>query len=95
MKRILYSAQARQDLRDILDVIAKDKPQAAVKFVGSLEKHAEILTRFPEIGTARPDLLPDLRVLSYRGYAIYYRVHDDVTVERVLGPGWNVSPDSF
>ena len=49
----------------ILARIARDKPQVAVCFVDRLEEHARILERFPEAGTSRPDLYPDIRVLSY------------------------------
>jgi plasmid stabilization system protein ParE len=52
--------------------------------------------RFPEAGAACPDLYPGIRVLSHRGYAVYYRIHDDrVTVERVLAPGIDVHSDLF
>jgi len=96
MKFLLYSAKAREDMRSILLRIAGDKPKIAIQFVDHLEEHARILERFPEAGSARPDLYPDIRVLSYRGYAVYYRVHDDcVMVERVLAPGIDVQPDLF
>ena len=96
MKELLYSARARQDLREILDKIAEDKPRAAVAFVDRLEEHARILETFPEAGAQCRDLVEGLRVLSHRGYAVYYRIHDDsVTVERVLAPGLDVTRDLF
>lgn len=96
MKPLFYSAKAREDMRGILLKIAEDKPHAAVQFVNHLEEHARILERFPEAGTARPDLYPGIRVFSYRGYAVYYRIHDDrITVERVLAPGIDVRPELF
>jgi toxin ParE1/3/4 len=96
MTPLFYSAKAREDMRAILARIAQDKPQAAVRFVDRLEEHARILQRFPEAGTARPELYPGIRVLSYRGYAVYYRIRPDrITVERVLAPGIDVRPELF
>ncbi|MCO6456319.1 MAG: type II toxin-antitoxin system RelE/ParE family toxin [Pirellulaceae bacterium] len=96
MKPLFYSARARQDMRAILEHIAEHRPEAALRFTSRLEEHARILERFSEAGAAQPDLHPEIRVFPYRGYAVYYRVHDDrVTVERVLAPGIDVRPDLF
>lgn len=96
MKPLFYSAKAREDMRGILLKIPEDKPQAAVRFVDHLEEHSRILDRFPEAGAARPELYPGIRVFSYRGYAVYYRIHEDrITVERVLAPGIHVRPELF
>ena len=96
MKPLFYSAKAREDMRGILLKIAQDKSHAAVRFVDRLEEHARILEHFPEAGTLRPELYPGIRVLSYHGYAVYYRIHDDrTTVERVLAPGIDVRPELF
>ena len=62
MKPLFYSAQAREDMRDILLKIAEDKPKAAVGFVDRLEEHARILERFPEAGSTRHDVYPGIRV---------------------------------
>lgn len=94
MKPLFYSAKARDDMRGILLSIAEDKPNFAVRFIDRLAEHARILERFPEAGAAQPDLFPDIRVFSYRGYAVYYRIHDDrITGERVLAPGIDVRPE--
>jgi len=96
MKRLLYSAKAREDLRDILTHIAQDKPSVALAFVEQLAEKARLLMTFPEAGESRPDLIAGLRVLAHRGYGIYYQVDADaVTVERVLAPGLDVSNDLF
>jgi plasmid stabilization system protein ParE len=96
MKQLLYSARARKDLRKILEKIREDKPRAATSFVDRLEAHARILERFPKAGAQCGDLIEGLRVLSHRGYAVYYRIHDDsVTVEPVIAPGLDVNRDLF
>ena len=96
MKRLLYSAKAREDLHGILTYIAQDKPGVALAFVEQLEAKARLLMTFPEAGESRPELLAGLRVLAHRGYGIYYRADADaVTVERVLAPGLDVSDELF
>lgn len=44
----------------------------------------------------REDLAPTLRLLTHRGYGIYYRNLDaDVMIERVLHPSLDVLRQSF
>jgi toxin ParE1/3/4 len=75
-----------------LRYIARDKPQAAVRFVDKLEEQCEFLANHPESGTIREDLATNLRVFSYRGYGIYFRnLTDRVRIERVLPPGLDVT----
>ena len=96
MKQLFYSAKAREDMRGILQKIAEDRLEVAVLFVDRLAEHARILERFPEAGTAQPDLYLGLRMFPYRGYAVYYRMHDDrTTVERVLALGLDVRAELF
>ncbi len=96
--RLEFSPKSLEDLRGILDRIAQDKPKAAVRFVDELETRCRLLASFPHLGAARDNLLPLLRVFSYRGYAIYYRVLDAdklVRIERVFYPGIDVDKDLF
>ena len=96
MKALVYSRLAQQDLSDILEGIAADKPGAASAFVERLEQAAKLLAQFSDIGTSRDDLLPGLRVFSYRGYGLYFRQDDSrVTVERVLAPGIDLTSELF
>jgi toxin ParE1/3/4 len=75
-------------LRSILEYIAQDKPQAAQRFVSLLEEQCHRLASFPSVGTERNDLLPSLRVLSFRGYGIFFTVSEEVVlILRVLSPG--------
>jgi len=96
MKKLLFSEKARDDLLQILRYVSQDKPQAAVQFVDRLEEQCEFLARWPESGTVREDLAPQLRVFAYRGYGIYYRnLNDRVRIERVLPPGLDISQQSY
>ena len=96
MKRLLYSEIAMQDLEGILDYIARDKPIAARAFVDGIIETCRLISRNPEIGMRREDLVPSLRLFSHRGYGIYYRnLDDEVRIERVLHPSLDVGRQSF
>jgi toxin ParE1/3/4 len=96
MKKLVVSEKAYNDLLGILRYVARDKPQAAVRLVDTLEQQCEFLARFPDSGTKQDDLAPDLRVFSFRGYGIYFRnLPDRVRIERVLPPGLDITNQSF
>lgn len=85
MKTLVFSEKSLDDLHSILVFIARDKPDAAIRFVESLEDQCVSLAAFPGIGTRRDDLAENLRLFSFRGYAIYFsELSDKVRIERVL-----------
>ena len=94
--KLEFSPLSIADLRTILEYISRDKPQAALNFVAQIEDRCKLLSTFPEIGTARDDLLPGLRLFTFRGYGIYYRTLTDlVRIERVLHPALEIRADLF
>jgi plasmid stabilization system protein ParE len=96
MKKLVLSERAYDDLLQILRYIARDKLQAAARFVDQLEAQCEFLARCPHSGTKRGDLAPQLRLFTFRGYGIYFReLTDRVRIERVLPPGLDVSNQLF
>ena len=62
MSRLCFSPASRQDLVQILDYIAQDNPQAAVRFVDQIEQKCQSLAESPGMGFPRNELLPHLRV---------------------------------
>jgi len=85
MSRPFFSPSSRQDLRDILEHIANDKPGAALKYVERLEDECWMLARNSEIGSLRNDLLPNLRCWSVGSYVVCYRAAaDGVEIIRVV-----------
>lgn len=85
MSQPFFSPSARQDLFEILERIARDKPGAAVQFVERLEEECRLLAANPSVGTSRDDLLPNLRCWSVGNYVICFRQADDgVEIVRVL-----------
>jgi toxin ParE1/3/4 len=96
MKRLLYSDFATDDLKAILDYIARDKPIAARTFVDAIIETCHLIAANPEMGVRREDLAPELRMFTHRGYGIYYRNLDtEVMIERVLHPSLDVRRQSF
>jgi toxin ParE1/3/4 len=96
MKALVFSEKARVDLLNILRYIARDKPQAATRFVDHLEQQCEFLARFPDSGTKRDGLASALRLFTFRGYGIYFRNFEDrVRIERVLPPGLDILQQTF
>ena len=95
MKSLVYSEKSLVDIEGILEYISRDKPEAAIRFVEQILSQCELLIA-PELGEPRPELIPGLRVFSFRNYGIYYRVlFDQIRVERVLHGALNVTPQDF
>jgi toxin ParE1/3/4 len=79
------SREADADLDDIWLHIAADRPVAADGMIDRLWEAENRLSRFPEIGQARPDLAPGLRHWPVPPYLIFYRIEaDSVLIVRVL-----------
>jgi len=85
MSRPFFSPSSQQDLREILEYIARDKPGAALRHVERLEQACWMLAKNREMGTSRDDLLPNLRAWSVGKYVVFYRPTDDgIDVVRVV-----------
>jgi toxin ParE1/3/4 len=96
MKALIFSEKSLEDLDQILRIIAKDKPEAARRFVEKLKKQCEFLAHFPDVGTLRDDLATGLRLFTFRGYGIYFHPSvDQARIERVLHGSLDVMPETF
>jgi toxin ParE1/3/4 len=85
MNRPYFSPSSRQDLADILEYISRDKLGAALEHVERIEEACWLLARQPELGTARDDLLPGLRVWPIVKHLVFYRPNEDgIEVVRIL-----------
>ena len=73
--KIVWSEQAKLDLKGIRRRIARNAPRTATEFVQKLGKSVGLLRSFPELG----GLLSDIQTSTYRelikgNYRIIYRV---------------------
>jgi toxin ParE1/3/4 len=85
MKKVLLAPLAEGDLAEIWFYIAEDSPDRADQFVESLDEKFHILATQPEMGRARPELLPEVRSFPVARYIIFYRpVADGVQILRVV-----------
>jgi toxin ParE1/3/4 len=85
LRRLDFSPEAEADLLDIAAYIARDNPMRALSFIDELESRCADLLRFPEAGTPRPELAPDLRSKPHGRYVIFYTPGPTaVRIERIL-----------
>lgn len=86
MLRVFYSVEAEQDLKDIVEHIARHNVTAALEWLDRTEGLFAILASQPELGepmTTRR--FGDVRRHTASNYLVYYRFADDgVQVLRVL-----------
>jgi len=85
LSRVRFTPEARTDLHDIWDYIARDNVDSASRFTDTIEEKCRLLGASPEMGRGRPELAPDLRSFPVGNYVIFYRpVRGGVEVVRVL-----------
>ena len=88
MRRLLYTEAAETNLANIAIHIADQSGSRAVaeSFVGRLRGRCRKLAELPgTLGTARPELRPDVRSTPCQSYVIFFRYRDDsVEIVNVL-----------
>lgn len=73
--QIIWSLQARDDLREIVTFIAADNPSVAESFGFRLMSKVDVLANFPLIGRVVPEENDEnIREIVLRPYRIIYRV---------------------
>ena|ERR671919_685591 len=73
MPRLVLAPEARHDLREIRDHIAKENPSAARPVVTRLRDLTRMLAGAPAMGRIRPELGARLRSFVADRYVIFYR----------------------
>jgi toxin ParE1/3/4 len=71
--KVIFAPQAFEELEQIVRFIARDDPNAAIRFGDYLVDRAESLANFPEMGTPYRKRR-NVRRLSCKSYYIYYRL---------------------
>jgi toxin ParE1/3/4 len=84
--KVILTPTAREDLREIVEFIARDDREAAEKFGYTLIEKALSLARFPERGRSVPEFKDSkTREINLRSYRIIYyldKVYREVYVVR-------------
>ena len=91
MRPVNYAVKALLDMDEIADYIQQDSPRSAFRFLESVEKTAELLGCFPELGAVHESPEGELEglrhtlVSGFPKYVVYYRIRQaDIVVTRVL-----------
>lgn len=88
---LTYTSQANDDIRSILEFIAEDDPEAALRVIDAIEHSAKALASDPGIGF-RPTFLNHPKtegilckvVTRFRRYLIFYKIFgNDLKILRV------------
>lgn len=71
--KIVWTFQARKDLKSIKEYIQKDSLHYAEKLIAHLYERADVLQEYPEIGIpVLPEKFKYLRKILYQSYRIIY-----------------------
>jgi toxin ParE1/3/4 len=86
MPQVHYSPSAAQDLVELSEFIARDKPVAAYDWVDQIESTCQVLAKNPNIGQARQSHgFGACRSFTLGNYVIFFRgVEDGIEVIRIV-----------
>ena len=86
MPQVIYAPEADNDLVGIADVIARDKPEAARRWVQNIRETCELSAMQPEMGELRNGFgVAGCRCFSVGNYAIFFRsVNGGIEVARIV-----------
>ncbi len=72
--QIIWSREAREDLREIVTFIAHDNPAAAESFGYLLMSKVDVLAQFSQLGRIVPEEQDEnIREIIFRSYRIVYQ----------------------
>ncbi len=86
MPRVDYAPEADDDLVGIAEVIARDKPEAARRWIQKICDVCSTLATQPELGELRKGFgVPGCRSFSVGNYVIFFKpVDDGVEIARIV-----------
>jgi toxin ParE1/3/4 len=88
MAKLTYAPLAQDDIKNLSAYIARDKPNAARKWVQKVRQKCRLIAKNPGIGDSREDLGTGVRCTYLGDYNIYFRVRaSSVEVMRVMRGG--------
>ena len=86
MPRVIFSPAAGNDLVDIAAYLARDKPEAARRWVKTIRDKCDMLATQPQMGEARAGFgVPACRSFSVGDYVVFFRaIQDGIEVARIV-----------
>lgn len=92
MTKPFYTSAANQDLADILNYIARDKPTVALAWIDKIEAKCVVIAENPSIGEMQPHLGEGVRASVVGRYVIFHRkANDRVEILRVIPGDRNIT----
>ena len=92
MTKPFYTTAATQDLADILEYIAQDKPGAAASWVEKIEAKCLLIASQTDIGQLQPKLGAGVRASVVGRYVIFHRrINERVEILRVIPGDRNIT----
>lgn len=79
MTRVIYTAEAKQNLDGIFDYIARQNrsPAAAAKVLRDIDQKCRLYSRFPLASQSREDLAPGVRCFPVDNFVVIYHPNED------------------
>lgn len=71
-RSLRFAETARQQLRDAFEHIAVEDPRAARSLLASIQEKLELVTRFPQMGRAVPELSDARREVVVGSFRVVY-----------------------
>jgi len=91
MATLIIAPAAQQDLSDIYDYIARDKPLAAANWVEKIEEKCKLIAETPKFGERRPEYGAEIRSSVVGRYVIFFRpIENGIEVARVIAGGRDI-----
>jgi toxin ParE1/3/4 len=85
MSSFSFTSAAEEDLLEILNYIALQRPVTARKWFDTLREKCAFLSIQPELGQLRPEFGSNCRSFSVNRWVIYYQATtDEIVILRVL-----------
>lgn len=85
MPRLIIAPSAQQDLSDIYDYIARDKPISAANWFEKIEEKCKLIAATPAFGERRPEYGTHIRSSVVGRYVIFFRqIENGIEVARVI-----------
>lgn len=77
--KIIWSSIARTKIKDILEYISEDNPDAALTLIDQFETKVEKLKLNPELSRVLPELKSDKvrEIVVHKNYGIIYEIKPD------------------
>ncbi len=85
MKRLTLSSAVEQDLAEIAEHIAADRPSAVGQVLDALEAACRLIAEHPGVGRVRDEIDEGARSFSVGSYVLFYYTDErNVGIARIL-----------